>query len=47
LIVNEPLARHYLNRVEKRMKRILNGEYIGAMIDSDEENLLVDEDFED
>ena len=42
----EPLARHYVDRVLKRLRRLLDGEYLGGMVDSEFENLEVDDEFE-
>ena len=41
-----PVARHYVDKVLGRLDRILEGESIGSMIESELENLQIDDDFE-
>lgn len=40
------VAEHYVDKVLGRIDRIMDGESIGSMIDSDLENLSVDKNFE-
>ena len=40
------LAIHYINKVEHRINRMIQGESIGSMIDSEFENLEIDESYE-
>ena len=42
----EPIASHYIDKVIKRLGRIQAGEQIGPMVDSELEDLEVDNDFE-
>ena len=44
---NVPLAGYYIDKVLGRVDLMLQGEYLGEMVDSDIENLLVDQAFED
>ena len=44
--VSEPLACHYVEKFLRRLARLLNGEELGAMVDSELEDLEVDADFE-
>lgn len=46
LEIYRPLATHYIDRVCKRVDRILGGDQIGHMVDSDLEDLNVDAEFE-
>ena len=46
LEIHRPLATHYIDRVCKRVDRILGGDQIGNMVDSDLEDLNVDAEFE-
>ena len=42
----EPMANHYVEKVIRRLARLVNGEELGGMVDSELEDLEVDDDFE-
>ena len=41
-----PVAIHYVNKVFGRITRMMNGDELGSMIDSEYENLEIDDAFE-
>ena len=43
---NTPIANNYVEKVYGRIDRMLKGEFLGEMVDSDIENLQIDQDFE-
>jgi hypothetical protein len=45
--LNEPLAVYYIDKVFARVDRMLQGQYLGDMVESDIENLQVDLEFEE
>jgi hypothetical protein len=46
MIDNTPSAQFYIDKVLGRVGKMLDGEVLGHMVDSDIENLDVDHDFE-
>jgi hypothetical protein len=46
MIANTPLAEWYAIKVCGRVGRMLQGEYLGDMIESDLEDMEIDDDFE-
>lgn len=44
--INVPEAEWYVDKLEGRLERLLDGEELGGMVDSDFEDLLVDYEFE-
>jgi hypothetical protein len=46
MIENQPIASNYVDKVIRRVRRMLNGEVLGDMVESEIENLQVDQDFE-
>jgi len=40
------MANHYVEKVIRRLARLVNGEELGGMVDSELEDLEVDDDFE-
>lgn len=45
--LNGKVATHYVNKMLTRVSHLLQGEDIGSMLESEFENLAVDEEFED
>ena len=42
----QPIAKWFVDKMQARVERILDGDVLGPMVDSDLENLEVDYDFE-